>query len=169
MLGKDAIVDQIVIVVDLKGAKLKDLSNKQLKVIFQTLLIEFKQFFPEMVHAIYVLNAPMFFNGLYETDVLPHLAEKTIAKVRITGENSHPELLESFDMDKLPKLYGGEAEAEATCVYADRGPWADGENKINYANGGGPDGEEFKFEDDDEQVDLLKESEAGIADLKTAI
>ena len=99
--------------------------------------------------------------------MLPHLAEKTIAKVKISGESSHPDLVNGFDQDKLPKIYGGEAEAEATCVYADRGPWADVENKINYANGGAA--EEFKFEDDDEQVDLLKESELGIADLKTAI
>jgi len=34
----------------------------------------------------------------------------------------------------LPKLYGGECDCEATCVYSDKGPWADVENKINYQN-----------------------------------
>ena len=33
--------EQFILVADLKGAKLKDLSNKQLNVIFRALLIEF--------------------------------------------------------------------------------------------------------------------------------
>lgn len=49
-------------------------------------------------------------------------------------------------------MYGGICECEATCIYSDRGPWADIENKINYQNkqvtemgGTGAQVEEFKF------------------------
>lgn len=34
-------VDQMIIIIDLKGAKLKDISNKQINVLFRSLLIEF--------------------------------------------------------------------------------------------------------------------------------
>ncbi len=79
-----------------------------------------------------------------------------------------------MEVGNLPKLYGGECECEATCVYSDKGPWADVENKINYQNrqvtdmGGAGAVEEFKFqEDEDDQVDLL--NERGLADLKNAL
>ena len=143
-------VDQLVAIVDLNGVKLKDLSNKHLNIIFRTCLIEFFRYYPEQLHSLYILRAPMFFQSFYENEVVPHLPERTCKKIRVSGENSHPELLASFDPAKLPSIYGGEAEAEATCVYADRGPWAEVENTINYAK----DNEEFKF-DEDEQVDLL--------------
>ena len=29
-------------------------------------------------------------------------------------------------------MYGGACDCEATCVYSDKGPWADVENKINF-------------------------------------
>lgn len=52
----------------------------------------------------------------------------------ITGECSHKDLLSRVEADNLPNLYGGSCECEATCVYSDKGPWADVENKINYQN-----------------------------------
>jgi len=63
-------VEQVVVIADLKGITLKDLSNKQvsltssfyqLNVVFQTLLLELQCFYPEMLRALFILNAPMFF------------------------------------------------------------------------------------------------------------
>ena len=76
----------------------------------------------------------MFFDGIWESDIKPHLSPKTIAKIHITGESSHKALQERFDPANLPALYGGACECDATCVYSDKGPWADIENKINYQN-----------------------------------
>ncbi len=122
----------MLVIVDLKGAKLKDLSNKQVNVIFRSLLIEFQRYYPEMLDKCFVLNTPMFFEDYYEAEIKPHLSKKLAQKVVITGESFHKELIEKIDSDKLPKLYGGECECDATCVYSDKGPWADVENKINY-------------------------------------
>ena len=44
----------------------------------------------------------------------------------------HEELLGLFDGLWFPKFYGGLCECEATCVYSDKGPWADIENRINF-------------------------------------
>lgn len=74
----------------------------------------------------------MFFEDYYESELKPHLSARTASKIVITGENSHKDLLEKFDTANLPKLYGGVCECEAMCVYSDKGPWADVENKINF-------------------------------------
>ena len=144
--------------------------------IFRTLLIEVQRYYPEMLDSCYFVNTPMFFEGVWESEIKPHLHPKTASKVIITGENSHKDLMDRVDADKLPKIYGGDCECEATCVYSDKGPWADCENKINFQNrymtemagafGGAV--EEFKFQDDeDEQIDLL--NDRGLHDLKNAL
>jgi len=100
--------------------------------IFKSLLIEFQHFYPELVHRCFVVNTPMFFESFFESEIKPFLAAKTAVKVFITGENTHKGLLENVDQDKLPRIYGGLCETEATVVYSDRGPWNEIENKINY-------------------------------------
>lgn len=84
----------------------------------------------------------------------------------------------------LPRLYGGLCECEASCVFSDKGPWTEVENKVNYMQRKGLTGgdvimpdevdhkkgkEEYKFEDDDDdEVDLLGEA-SKLADLKSAL
>ena len=127
-------VEQMIVLLDLKGANLKSISNKQVTSIFKKLTLEFQKFYPEMVDSIFIVNSPMFFEGVWESEIKPQLSPKTISKIHITGESSHQLLLERFAPDNLPQLYGGTCECDATCVYSDKGPWADIENKINYQN-----------------------------------
>jgi hypothetical protein len=120
------------------------------------LLIEFQRFYPELIDRCFIVNTPIFFEDFYEAELKPYISERTATKIIITGENTHKELLEKIDQDKLPKTYGGQCDCEATCVYSDKGPWADGENKINFQNRQitdmGIQGavEEFKLQEDDE-------------------
>lgn len=44
----------------------------------------------------------MFFDGIWESEIKPSLAQKTINKIHITGESSHKLLLERFDPANLP-------------------------------------------------------------------
>ena len=113
----------------------------------------------------------MFFQDYFESEIRPHLSQQTAAKIVITGEATHKSLQEKVEESKLPKIYGGQCDCEATCIYSDKGPWTDIENKINFQNrymteiGGAHGGsvvvmEEFKLqEDDDDQVDLLGEKD----------
>lgn len=130
-----------------------------------------------MLESCYFVNTPMFFQDFFESEIKPFISAKTQAKVIITGENSHRQLQDQYAADSLPKLYGGACECEATCVYSDKGPWADVENKINFQNrymtemAGALGGqmEEYKFQDDEEeQIDLLNDKQ-GLDDLKNAI
>lgn len=95
----------------------------------------------------------MFFQDFFESEIKPHLSPSTQEKIIITGEHTHNVLQDQFDAEMLPKIYGGACDCEATCVYSDKGPWAEIENKINFQNRymtemagvlGGP-VEEFKF------------------------
>jgi len=85
-----------------------------------------------MLDRCFILNTPIFFDSIWEAEIKPHLSPKTIAKITITGESTHKDLQEKVDVNNLPNLYGGACECEATCVYSDKGPWADVENKINF-------------------------------------
>ena len=96
------------------------------------MLIEFQRYYPELLARCYILNTPIFFEDFYESEILPHLSEQTAKKIFMTGENFHKDLMERVDLSKLPKIYGGSCDCDATCVYSDKGPWADIENKINY-------------------------------------
>ena len=94
----------------------------------------------------------------------------------ISPDETHDELISYVQEIDLPELYGGVCECEATCIYSDKGPWCDFENKVNYREpkSAGSDDmderqlkslkqqfkmhEEFKMEeDDDDMVDLLDE------------
>ena len=72
------------------------------------------------------------FNKHYDNEIKPDLAPRTLSKIEITGAGTHPELIESFNKDSLPKIYGGNCECEASCIFSDKGPWTDVENKVNY-------------------------------------
>lgn len=38
-------------------------------VVYKQLVLEVQRFFPELVHKIYVLNAPLFFDGIWEEEL----------------------------------------------------------------------------------------------------
>ena len=167
--------DQFVIIIDLFSLKLKDLTNKQMNLVFQSLMIEMQRYYPEMLYSCYIVNAPMFFEAHFETEVCPNLSNDTKAKITVTGSSTHNDLIQNIDPSELPKLYGGNCDCEASCVYSDRGPWADLENKIDFRNRPVTEAdthhvvmEEFKMkESEEDQIDLL--GDHSVADLKNAL
>lgn len=64
-------VDQIRIVIDLKGATLRQITNKQLNLIWKEICKELGKRFPELVHQITIVNTPMFFENFYNNEILP--------------------------------------------------------------------------------------------------
>lgn len=57
------------VIIDMRGTKQKDLINKQMLIVYKQLVLEVQRFFPELVHKIYVLNAPLFFDGIWEEEL----------------------------------------------------------------------------------------------------
>lgn len=177
-------VDQLVVILDLRALKLKDLSNKQVNVMFKSMVAQCQASYPCLLAACYILHAPMFFEDFYLSHLKPLLGPSTAGKVRYTGEASHAELLARVDPAKLPREFGGLCECEAGCVYSGRGPWTEpgGENRVNFRKRGElitqqqeaaatiKTKEEFKFlNEDDEEEDLLHVKRQQLADLKSSL
>jgi hypothetical protein len=39
----------------------------------------------------------MFFEGFWESEIKPHVSQKTALKVVITGESTHKDIIDKFD------------------------------------------------------------------------
>lgn len=127
-------VDQFRIVIDMKGAKLKQITNKNLNHIWKEISKELSKRFPEIVHSITIVNTPMFFENFYMNEIWPSLSPKTQAKVQMTGESAPQSLLEAVEPERLPALYGGTCSCSAQCIYSDKGPWTNILNVIDFQN-----------------------------------
>jgi hypothetical protein len=55
----------------MKGAKLKDVSNKQLSSLFKSLIGISKENYPELLNRCFFVNTPIFFQDLWEHEFLP--------------------------------------------------------------------------------------------------
>jgi len=130
---KIKVVDQIRMVVDLKGTTLKAITNKQLKPLMTDIIREIGLRFPEIVHSCIIVNTPMFFENFFNQEVKPLLG-KSSDKVHITGESAPEELTAEIPPCNLPKLYGGECTCQAQCIYSDKGPWTSVLNVVDWQN-----------------------------------
>ena len=66
-------VDQIRLVIDMRGATLKQIANKQLNLIWGELQRELSIRYPEFVHKIHIVNTPMFFEAFFNSEIKPKL------------------------------------------------------------------------------------------------
>ena len=79
-----------------------------------------------------VLNAPMFFESHYLTEIKTQFSAHTISKILITNESAPKELLDVVAPENLPRIYGGKCDCISQCIYSEKGPWTDVVNTIDY-------------------------------------
>lgn len=77
------------------------------------MVLEVQRFFPALLHRMYILNAPMFFEGIWETEMSISVDKETQKKIVISSSETHDELLEQVDEHELPELYGGLCSCKA--------------------------------------------------------
>lgn len=94
-------LQQIVCLFDLSGLSLNNLDVGGLRAVFETL----QQHYPERLAALYFINAPLIFWGLWKL-VSPLVDGATRAKLRFL---SHSALADTLPADVLPAAYGGTA------------------------------------------------------------
>jgi len=56
-----------VLIIDLKGAKLKDLSNKHANAVFKLLVHQAQRFYPTLLDKCYFVNTPIYFPDFWES------------------------------------------------------------------------------------------------------
>lgn len=86
--------------------------NKQTKPLIAAILHQLSCAFPKFVHSCVIVNAPMFFENFFNTEMVP-LLEDSSKLVYITGEGSPKELTDTIEPAYLPKIYGGKCDCKA--------------------------------------------------------
>ena len=123
------------------------------------MVLEVQRFFPELLYKLYIVNTPIFFENIWESELSTCVDEQTIKdKVEISPTETHEELLNEVDPEELPQLYGGNCECKATCIYSEKGPWSEGENFINYKD---PNSNRFGDSDEDDDPNDMCERNIG--------
>ena len=64
-------------IIDLKGATLKQITNKHLNLLWSEISKEISKRFPELVHSITVVNTPMFFESFFDSELRPQIPNRT--------------------------------------------------------------------------------------------
>jgi len=120
--------------------------------VYKQMVLEVQRFFPEMLYKLYIVNTPVFFENIWETELSTCVDQSTIkTKIEISPENTHDDLVASVDPEELPLIYGGSCECKATCIYSEKGPWSECENFINYKD---PNSRRFEDSEGDEANDI---------------
>ncbi|XP_030846871.1 SEC14-like protein 2 [Strongylocentrotus purpuratus] len=74
--------------------------------IFLKMAVLAEQHYPELIHCMYIIRAPMVFPVAY-TIFKPFLQEETRKKLHVLGNNWKEVLLKQIDPDQLPVYWGG--------------------------------------------------------------
>lgn len=84
-------VEQIIFIVDLKGIKLKAISNKLIGPAVKKVISLCLQYFPEILFKGFIVNAPMFFQQTW-SDLEKLIPKPTLEKIRVLGSPSDAEI-----------------------------------------------------------------------------
>ena len=83
--------EQLVLVVDLKGLKMKTMNHKIANAAIRKLIPLCLQYFPNLLYRGFIVNAPMFFQHTWNA-LTPLLPPATLAKFRVLGGASDHEI-----------------------------------------------------------------------------
>ena len=98
-------IEQGLNILDLTGGSMKILSKKVYALIQLASKVG-SDYYPEIMGATFIVNAPMLFSGVWAV-VKGFLDEKTRKKITIKGSSYHKDLLEIVDENNLPEFLGG--------------------------------------------------------------
>jgi hypothetical protein len=102
-------IGKMVIVHDLTGMKYT-IETAGMRIFRRTTHID-QTYYPECLHRMLIINAPMSFRGVWLA-IRPWLDPQTRAKVEILGSNYHARLAELVDSDNLPSIFGGNCKCD---------------------------------------------------------
>lgn len=84
--------EQMTLVIDLKRIKVKTFSNKMVVTALKKIIGLSQQYFPELLHKGFIVNAPMSFSQVWST-YESSMAPETLGKFRVIGGASDPEIV----------------------------------------------------------------------------
>jgi len=117
LMGKR--VDKVVLIADLKDAGISKLLNNKVQGYLALLAAVGQNYYPDIMHKSFVLNAPFIFKGIWAL-VKGMLDERTVAKFCIEGGNGLKVLRKVMNIEFLPVHMGGKFEGPVDLF---NGPW----------------------------------------------
>lgn len=103
-------IDKIVAILDLRGAPLMKIFSGRPMSILKVMVSTFQNHYPEILHKLVIINAPMVFSALLGV-IKMYLGASTVSKLEILSGPGTTRLLELIDEEKLPGELGGTCEA----------------------------------------------------------
>jgi len=121
------IVDKMTNVLDLKSLNLSILGNLKVIGLFKTIQKIDQDFYPDQIHATYIVNAPIVFNLIWKV-LRTCFSNREQEKLHIlpSGRRGHRRLAEVLDDESTPKYLGGNCQCGNFCV---SGPAGCGDQK----------------------------------------
>lgn len=102
-------VGKIIMIHDLAHLKFT-VETVGVKIFKKTVAID-QQMYPERLHMMFIINAPLSFRGVWAV-VKPFIDPKTSKKIKILGGNYQESLLKHIPLSELPEMYGGNCRCE---------------------------------------------------------
>jgi len=93
------------VLLDLRGLSMTDVWDKEnMNFLKRTIALD-RDYYPEMLHKMYILHAPWAFRGAWSV-IKTFLPTPMVEKIKILGDNYREILMEDIDMDLLPTWLG---------------------------------------------------------------
>jgi len=102
---------KIVLIIDLKGLKIKYAANKQIISYLKTIIEYSTKFFPNILDKCFIVGCPIFFEQIWN-GIKVNLSQDTIEKIKITGNKNDPEIMKYVPLSELPESMGGTLDLE---------------------------------------------------------
>ncbi|XP_066390453.1 phosphatidylinositol/phosphatidylcholine transfer protein SFH6-like isoform X2 [Miscanthus floridulus] len=118
-------IDSTTTILDVHGVGFKNFS-KTARELVQRMQRVGSDYYPEMLHQMYVVNAGSGFKLIWNS-VKGFLDPQTSSKIHVLGSNYQSRLIEVIDSSELPKFLGGSCTCsdKGGCLGSNRGPWND--------------------------------------------
>lgn len=114
-LGKN--IEAITLIYDCEGLGVKHLWKPALE-IYTDILTMFEENYPESLHKVFLIKAPMIFPMAFNL-VKHFLSEETRRKIIVVGSNWKEVLQEHIDPAEIPMIYGGtrtDPDGDPRCI-----------------------------------------------------
>ncbi|CUE61986.1 Hypothetical protein, putative [Bodo saltans] len=102
-------VEKIIMIHDLAHLKFT-VETAGVKIFTKTVTVD-QQMYPERLHKVFIINAPLSFRGVWAV-VKPFIDPKTAKKIKILGADFQPSMLKQIPLSQLPEMYGGNCRCE---------------------------------------------------------
>jgi hypothetical protein len=102
-------VEKIIMIHDLAHLKFT-VETVGVKIFQKTVTVD-QQMYPERLHKVFIINAPLSFRGVWAV-VKPFIDPKTAQKIKILGADFQASMLKQIPLSQLPEMYGGDCRCE---------------------------------------------------------